>query len=303
MPDNPGDQVPAFLLIAGSGPTDRNGDSVILPGSIGTLDFLADELARNGFASLRFDKLGTGATGVGGLTNEDIGQLGFDALINEAADALRFLAAQDGVDESRLGAMGHSEGALIALALATGKAGDVPALTSLALVQPASERILDTLTRQITAQIDTAVGGGALPPEEGDALRDALSGAVAELRADGTVPDNLPPPLQNAGLVPLNAKALAGEDRLDPIVLAGEVKPGTPVLTSCSAKDIQVRCEDVDRLDAALAQTTLTAIKLTDTNHVLKVVGDRPSTGAEYVEPLPFSPQFATDLSGWLKAL
>src|SRR5215216_693835 len=33
----PGERRPAAVLLAGSGPTDRNGDSALIPGSIGTL--------------------------------------------------------------------------------------------------------------------------------------------------------------------------------------------------------------------------------------------------------------------------
>ena len=299
-PDGAAGDVPAVLLLAGSGPTDRNGNSALLPGNIGTLAFLADELARNGYASLRFDKLGTGATGVGDYTDEDIANLGFDALIAEGADGLRFLATQEGIDESRLGIVGHSEGALTALAIATGKSGPTPPVTRLGLVAPQSERILDGLRRQINQQIDTAVAAGNLPQEEADALRGSVDQIIEQLRTDGTLPEDVPPVLQSAGLVPINAKALASEDTFDPIQLAGEVPEGLPVLTSCSTQDIQVRCEDVDRLDGALGQTRLQPVKLTDTDHVLKVVGEGPSTGAEYTEPLPFSPEFAGALGTWL---
>ena len=35
-PDHANGSAPAALLLAGSGPTDRNGDSALLPGDIGT---------------------------------------------------------------------------------------------------------------------------------------------------------------------------------------------------------------------------------------------------------------------------
>ncbi len=44
---------------------------------------------------------------------------------------------------------------------------------------------------------------------------------------------------------------------------------------------------DVDGLNDALAHTALTPVRMTNANHVLKDVGDRPSTGPDYVEPLP----------------
>ena len=53
---------PAVLLIAGSGPTDRNGNSVGLPGANNSLQYLAEALAERGIASVRYDKRGIGAT-------------------------------------------------------------------------------------------------------------------------------------------------------------------------------------------------------------------------------------------------
>ena len=50
--------VPVVLIISGSGPTDRNGNSPALPGSNNSLKMLADGLAARGIASLRYDKRG-----------------------------------------------------------------------------------------------------------------------------------------------------------------------------------------------------------------------------------------------------
>src|SRR5579872_2614298 len=48
---------PAVVMVAGSGPTDRDWDSPLLPG---TARLLAEALARAGIASLRYDKRGVG---------------------------------------------------------------------------------------------------------------------------------------------------------------------------------------------------------------------------------------------------
>ena len=47
-------------MLAGSGPTDRNWCSPLLPGSNGTAKILAEALARRGYVTLRYDKLGSG---------------------------------------------------------------------------------------------------------------------------------------------------------------------------------------------------------------------------------------------------
>lgn len=301
IPDGATAPAPAALLLAGSGPTDRNGDSAMLPGPIGTLRFLADALSDAGFASLRYDKLGSGVTALGPYEVDDIADLGFSVFVDAAADALRNLAAQPDVDSDRLIVIGHSEGSLVAMALAV--RDDTPTLTGLGLLEPLAVRLLDLLTRQITGQVDAAVAGGQLPLELADQLRTGLTDAVESLRTDGTVSDDLPEPLRLAGLVSVNAKALAEEDALDPLVLASELPAGLPVVTSWSERDIQVDGADVDALDAALAHCAVTPIRMTTANHVLKEIGARPSTGADYVEDLPYSTEFRSAFDAWLAAL
>src|ERR1044072_9870842 len=53
-------KVPVVLIISGSGPTDRDGNSPLLKGPNNSLKLLAEGLASNGIASLRFDKRGVG---------------------------------------------------------------------------------------------------------------------------------------------------------------------------------------------------------------------------------------------------
>ena len=54
--------MPVALLIAGSGPTDRDGNSPLLPGKNNSLAMLADALGQHGIATLRYDKRGIGAS-------------------------------------------------------------------------------------------------------------------------------------------------------------------------------------------------------------------------------------------------
>ena len=51
---------PAVILLAGSGPTDRDWCSPLLPGTNGSGKLLAEALASRGFLTLRYDKLGSG---------------------------------------------------------------------------------------------------------------------------------------------------------------------------------------------------------------------------------------------------
>jgi len=88
-------KIPAALLIAGSGPTDRNGNSPLIPGKVNTLKAIADWLSADGVASLRYDKLGSGQTGLGRYAT-DPDTIGIGPFEQEARSALSFLARPAG---------------------------------------------------------------------------------------------------------------------------------------------------------------------------------------------------------------
>src|ERR1017187_903841 len=143
--------VPGVLLIAGSGPTDRNSNSTLEKGPIDTLKTLADWLSDDGVATLRYDKLGSGKTGLGPYATK-LDSIGIGPFEQESAAALTFLAHQKGVNDKLLGVFGHSEGALFAVFLAPGRAGLVPAIHALGLVEPLSNRYLTLLSVQLQAE-------------------------------------------------------------------------------------------------------------------------------------------------------
>lgn len=97
---------PAIVMVAGSGPNDR--DETIM----GHKPFkaIADSLARHGIASLRYDKRGVGKSSLasGYETTRDFAQ--------DAAAIIDFAASRNQmIDTERLGFLGHSEGASIAI--------------------------------------------------------------------------------------------------------------------------------------------------------------------------------------------
>ncbi|WP_020605684.1 alpha/beta hydrolase family protein [Spirosoma spitsbergense] len=69
--------VPIVLLIAGSGPTDRNGNNPIPVGQPNSVkanayNMLADSLAALGIATLRYDKRGVGRSIKMGMTEQSM---------------------------------------------------------------------------------------------------------------------------------------------------------------------------------------------------------------------------------------
>lgn len=289
--------VPAALLIAGSGPTDRNGDSAAMPGQVDTLRNLARALSDDGVASLRYDKLGTGQTGLGPYAS-DPAKLDIGVFRDEAIAALNFLANQSGIDRAHLMALGHSEGALYAMMLATAASGTGPAVRSLGLVEPASRRILDHVSEQAHAQADAAVGSGRVSAARAAESTAAIDRAIQEFRATGQVPLDEPPGLR-AVINAANAHALLQEDAIDPAALAAQLPRDLPVLVTCSDADLQITCQDVDALVAGLtgAGAKTDYVHLTGVDHVLKE--DASRVPANYTKPLPFSAQLVAALASF----
>ncbi|TAH60222.1 MAG: alpha/beta fold hydrolase [Fermentimonas caenicola] len=120
LPDSTG-IFPAIILIAGSGPNDR--DETIF----GHKPFyvISDYLTRNGFAVLRYDKRGVGkSTG-------DYSKATISDFVTDASNALEYLKSRKGIDSSKIGMLGHSEGGIIAPMVAS-KSSDVKFLVLLA---------------------------------------------------------------------------------------------------------------------------------------------------------------------------
>src|SRR5690554_1717860 len=120
LPDSTG-VFPAVVLIAGSGPNDR--DETIF----GHKPFylLSDYLTRNGFAVLRYDKRGVGkSTG-------DYSKATISDFVTDASNALEYLKSRKEIDSSKIGMLGHSEGGIIAPMVAS-KSSDVKFLVLLA---------------------------------------------------------------------------------------------------------------------------------------------------------------------------
>jgi len=79
---------PVVLIIAGSGPTDRDGNSTMIKGKNNSLLQLADSLANYGIASLRYDKKGVGKSQVRGLKEEN---MRFEDGANDAMACINWL--------------------------------------------------------------------------------------------------------------------------------------------------------------------------------------------------------------------
>lgn len=263
---------PAALLISESGATDRNGDNQVA-GPIGNMRQLAELLSDRGVASLRYDKVGTGRTGLGPFQDKPADVVS-GVYTSGARAAVRFLAGRPATDPARISVYALGEGTVHALALAGDTGPDAPKVHSLGLFAPLPGRYLDIITNRVTAD-------GS--PETIAKWR----AAVEQIRTRGTVPE-LPDGL-NSIVNPGNVGAVVEADKVDPVALAAAVPAGTPVLLTCSDSDSQARCDAMKPLVDALAHTALTVVELKGVNHVLR---DDPTDNiANYASQDPLSPQ------------
>jgi uncharacterized protein len=276
MPREASGPVPVVVIIAGSGPTDRNGNSMmgIRPNSYAQL---AWRLAERGIASLRYDKRvipGTkGTFNVAQLTLDD-----FAADARAAADSLardrRF---------SRVVLLGHSEGS--ALALIAGRAGaPVSAVISVSgLGRPFATVLREQLARQFDSTVmvryDTAM--------------------AQYLR--GETPRNVPQQLAVL-FVPINQTFMRSLATFDPPAAARALR--LPLLIVQGGHDLQVRVQDAERLHAARPDASIVIVP--GANHVLKQTTDTTLAGQRplYQSPAhPIMPEVANAIADWVLKL
>jgi len=296
------DHRPAALIISGSGPTDRNGDSPGYSG-LGANRNLALTLAAAGIPSLRYDKLGSGQTGLG--SHGDGSGVGYDLFRQEAADAALFLASQPGVDPGQLIVVGHSEGALFALTLAQEMAAVGAPPAGVILVAPLAIRYLDVLQRQISGQVEAAVASGQMTQEAATRVTSDLATVIERIRATGELPDITLGPELAPLFTPMTIEFLAQIDKIDPAEVAASLPNDLPVLVLLGEKDSQVSSDEVDQLMAGFAgggNTNATLVLLPNANHALRVVEGTADPSVDYHNPnLPFSPGAVTAIDDFLE--
>ena len=136
-------KVPVALIIAGSGPTDQNGNSlgsVIQPNSY---KLLSEALAARGIATLRYDKRGIGSS----QTSLSESQVRFTDFANDAAALLEVLKKDSRF--SGVYVIGHSEGSLLGM-LAAQQVSVTGYISLAGLGRSADQILLEQLTPQVT---------------------------------------------------------------------------------------------------------------------------------------------------------
>ena len=301
-PRGPGPS-PAVILVAGSGPTDRDWNSPLLPGSNGSARLLAEALGRAGIASLRYDKRASGPH-VRETIPLLIGKISMQSHVDELAGAVHTLAAHQRVRADRLFALGNSEGTLHALNYQLHRPA-IP-LAGLILTGPPGRSVGAVARSQLAAQ------AAGIP--NGMALLDLYDAAIARFLArepinpDPALPDGVKLLLQSLE-TPANLPFARELWTADAATLLCDVS--VPVLVIIGKKDVQVDWQaDGEPLQrSAAGRKDVTFVFPDSANHVLKHE-PRPRSELGQAEVMSgyntpdahLDPEVEADILGWLAA-
>ncbi|WGK65026.1 alpha/beta hydrolase [Croceiramulus getboli] len=260
------------ILIAGSGPTDRNGNQRMAQNN--ALKLLAEALAQQGIASFRYDKRIFTLLQQGNLKEED---LRFEDFVEDAVAVVEHFNRDENYTDLIL--IGHSQGSLVAL-LAAQKA-EVDKLVSLA---GAGKSIDKVIVDQIGSQM----------PE----LRPQAEVAMNTLAEQGKVAD-YSPALQSI-LRPAVQPFIYSWLQYDPAQIIAELD--LPLLIINGTKDLQVAVEEAERLKEAAPMAQLKVLE--NMNHVLKdIPGKSLENAKSYNEPhRPLAPELVQTIVDFIKA-
>lgn len=260
------------LIIAGSGPTDRNGNSSLLGGKNNSLKYLAETFDSLGIASLRYDKRGLGDGGTA-VKEED---LRFQDYVEDALAWIKHLREEEKFEEIWIA--GHSEGALIGLLAAT--QGRVDGFISLS---GPGFPLDQTLREQLKN----------LP----DSLKTPAFTIMDELKAGRTV--ETVPQMLFALFRPSVQPFLIELFQHEPKALIRQLE--IPVLIVQGGRDLQVPTSH--GMTLFMAKPNAQYIYLEEMNHVLKAVEDSPlANQMAYVNPgLPLHQGLKKALADYFK--
>jgi len=272
-----GAAAPVMLILPGSGPTDRDGNS---PAGVAAAPYrlLAQALAERGISTVRIDKRGAfGSAAAGDANNVTIADY-----VTDTRAWVRALRERTGGRCVWL--LGHSEGGLVALAAAQ-EASDI---CGLVLVAAPGRRLGETMREQLRAN-----------PANAPLLEPAMAAIDRLERGERVDVAGLHP-----ALAQLFTPAIQGYwislFSYDPAELAARVQ--LPMLVMQGQRDIQVAEADARRLAGANPAAKL--VLLPDVNHVLKAVptDDRAANLAAYADPaLPLAEGVADAIAEFLK--
>lgn len=259
------------IIIAGSGPTDRDGNTIMIKGKNNSLKYLANELGNAGISSIRYDKRGIGGSKLAMKSEAD---LRFDDYVNDVIEWINKFKKDKRFSEIIIA--GHSEGSLIGMIAANGLADKYISISG------AGEKAGTIIKKQLQAQ--------SLE------IQDYSNLAIDSLEA-GLMVKKINPLLYSL-FRPSVQPYLISWFKYNPQT---EIKKlNIPILILQGDNDIQVSVEDAQLLYKAQPKATLTII--TNMNHVLKIVeGDKSKNIKSYSDAsMPISYEMVRAIVGFV---
>ena len=263
------------LIHPGSGPTDRDGNSALLPGKNNSLKYLAEHLKNKGIPSLRIDKRGIAASAAAGPKEKD---LRFETYVNDTVSWVKHLQQ---IGYQNIIILGHSEGSLIGM-LATQKENVSGYISIAGPARSADQLLLQQLRPNL---IDH--------PE----LLNKAEKIVSQLKKGKTSknpPANLAPIFR-----PSVQPYMISWFKYDPTLEIAKIKQ--PILIVQGSTDVQVPISAAKKLHAAVPNSQLVIID--SMNHVLKnIQGDVIQQLPSYSNPkLPLNQKLGETIVQFVK--
>ncbi|WP_346831866.1 alpha/beta fold hydrolase [Pseudomonas abietaniphila] len=267
--------VPVVLIIAGSGPTDRDGNNPD-GGRNDSMKRLALILAKHNIASVRYDKRGVAASRPATPDERD---LSIEKYVDDAVAWAEKLKTDPRLGQLIL--MGHSEGALVAT-LAAERAGATALISVAGTGRPVDQVVREQLRYR-------------LPPP----LLARSEELIEEIKA-GKTDDNVPEPLQVV-FRPSVQPYLISLFRQNPAAAFSKLK--IPTLIIQGRNDMQVGVGDAQLLHKAKPDSQLAIID--GMNHVLRIVPmDMKRQLASYKDPqLPLASELSDRIMNFISSV
>lgn len=285
LPENYTKETPVVLMVTGSGQQNRDEEMF----EHKPFAVIADALARQGIASLRYDDRGWGDARSVKFMNFTV-----EDFCEDAAAVLPLLRKRF----SKVGVLGHSEGGTIALILAAeGKADFIVSLAGMAISGK------ETLVMQ-NRQAMSAIG---LPKETVDTYCNSISKALDEI-ASGKKASEINIDGMPEALKPITIKALQQADtpyirhflNIDVSKLLSKIK--CPVLALNGTKDTQVDCTaNTIQLEKELTNCKHTIKKVDGVNHLFQHCTTGNVIEYQQIEET-IAPEVLQTITGWINS-
>ncbi|CAN5169923.1 hypothetical protein BH09BAC6_BH09BAC6_27350 [soil metagenome] len=274
MPVNVSGKIPVVLIIAGAGPTDRNGNNPKLGIFANEYKMLAAALGKSGIASLRYDKRMVGES----VTATKESQLHFEDYVDDAVVLINYL--NDDQRFSKIIILGHGEGSLVGIIAVRDQ--PVKAFISVSGASESGDKIM---TEQMKSQ----------PQFMADGFK-----SILDSLKKGKITDKIDPALYYIARPSIQPFIMTW-CRYHPDREIKKIK--VPVLILQGNTDMQATVADAEKLKKAKSDAALVIIP--NMNYILKdATADKQQNTATYAkEDLPLKPELVTTITQFIEKL